>query len=620
MGASKVAEMLSTIRHRGPDDCGIAEIGPAVLGHARLSIIDLSDAGHQPMTDSGKKCTLVYNGEIYNFMALRAELAAEGVQFRGHSDTEVVLHAYQSWGLEAFNRFAGMFALAIWDAPRQRLVLARDRFGIKPLYYTQAAGAIAFGSEIKSVLASGMAARELSPAALHEYMWFGNALGSKTIYESVRELLPGSILVADSSGIKISQYWSLERVERHSPPLEESAGRVAILLEDAVRSHLVADVPVGLFLSGGLDSSAVATFASRHHAGPLDTFSAEFDFSNRPSELPMARRLARHLGTSHHEIHVKGSALPETIESLVRCHDEPFADAANIPLYLLSRELNGSPKVILQGDGGDEIFAGYRRHNVFSGERFWRLSSRVGVRAASFLPESAGNYQRQRFLHAMSAPTPGLRMALMLTQDTRQDTPVALLSARLQAAVAGTEPFARYMEMAARWASETPLQRMLYTDTSILLPDTFLEKVDRATMAMGIEVRVPFLDNRLTDYVLGLPASYKLRKGRKKYLLKRSLRGIVPDYVLDAPKRGFAVPFENWLRGPLVAYAKSVLFDDATRRADLFDEDQLRRRFDQHVVGRRNNGFMIWKALQLALWHDAYIARVGHSKRKRRAA
>jgi asparagine synthase (glutamine-hydrolysing) len=612
--------MLSAIRHRGPDDYGVVERGAATLGHARLSIIDLSENGHQPMSDSNVESTLLYNGELYNFQPLAAHLGSMGVRFKGHSDTEVVLQAYNKWGLDAFRRFEGMFALAIWDERRRRLVLARDRFGIKPLYYAPFHSGVVFGSEIKSLLASGYVGRDLCPSALHEYMWFGNALGSNTIYRNVFKLPPASTLVIDSAGASISRYWDLETVQRHSPPLEECASEVARLLEEAVRSHLVADVPVGVFLSGGVDSSAVATFASRHYAGRIDTFSAAFDFSAGSSELPMARRLAGELGTAHHEIHVAGSELPQTIEALVRCHDEPFGDAANIPLYLLARALGGTPKVILQGDGGDEIFAGYRRHNVFSAEYFWRSIAPAGRLGMRLLPRGPSYYQRLRFLDAMSARPSAMRMALMLTQDTLDHSPVTLLSSELQDYLVGTDPFARYRELGNRFSAETPLQRMLYTDTSILLPDTYLEKVDKPTMSMGIEVRVPFLDNRLTDYVLGLPASYKIRRGHKKYLLRRALRGVIPDYVLDAPKRGFSVPFETWLRGPLVAYARSVFLDDATRRARLFNEPQLRTRIAEHVAGKRNNGFMLWKALQLALWHREYITGAAYSAGETRAA
>lgn len=603
-----VHEMLDTIRHRGPDDSGIFAEGPAVLGHARLSIIDLTCAGHQPMTDASFRTTLVFNGEVYNFRELRAELAALGVIFNGHSDTEVVLQAYNRWGLGAFRRFEGMFSLAIWDRHREQLVLARDRFGIKPLYYSQLPNGIVFGSEIKSLLASRRIDREMAPGGLHEYMWYGNALGENTFFRGVRKLPPASVMVRMKSGTSVFQYWTLEQVPRHSPGIARSAEEVSKLLERAVQSHLVADVPLGVFLSGGIDSSAIAAFASRHYGGPLETFSASFDFSSSESELPMAQRLATDLRTSHHELHIKGMDLPETIEALVRCHDQPFADSANIPLYLMSRELGGKPKVILQGDGGDEIFGGYRRHNVFSAEWLWRLAAPAGRAALSLGRRSSRFQQSLRFLEAMSEVGSARRMALLLTQDTHADSPVSILAPRLQREIASTDPFVSYRELARRFKHESPLQRMLYTDTSIVLPDTFLEKVDKSTMAFGIEVRVPFLDNRLTDYVLGLPGTHKVRAGRKKYLLRRALRGIVPDYVLDAPKRGFAVPFENWLRGPLAPYMKSVLFNDDTRRAELFREDVLREKIAAHTEGRRNYGFLLWKALNLTLWHREYIA------------
>ena len=602
-----VRAMTAMLQHRGPDDCGVFENGPATLGHARLSIIDLSAAGHQPMTDPSARTTIAYNGEVYNFRELREELAGDGVRFIGHSDTEVVLQAYNRWGVDAFARFAGMFALAIWDARRQEMILARDRFGIKPLYYAIFPWGLVFGSEIKSLLASGLVPREVGAAALHEYMWFGNALGENTLFASIKKLPPASILIGGKTGRQVSRYWCLEAVPRRTPGLRTATGEVSRLLESAVRSHLVADVPVGVFLSGGIDSSAITAFASRHHLGKIDTFSAAFDFAKGTSELPLARRLAREMETNHHELYIEASKLPEIIEDLVVRHDEPFADAANIPLYLLSRELGGATKVILQGDGGDEIFGGYRRHNVFSVERWWRSAVPVVRAALTVKKRDQSFFQYRRFLEAIRQPDPAMRMALMLTQDTLDGDPISVLSPSLRATISGTNPFARYGELARRFRDESPLQRMLFTDTSIVLPDTFLEKVDKSTMSFSVEARVPFLDNPLTDYVLGLPGNYKTRLGTKKYLLKRALRGIVPDYVLESPKRGFAVPFENWLRGPLASYLQSVLFDDATKRAQLFDEGVLRVKIAEHVSARRNNGFLLWKALQLALWHRAYL-------------
>ncbi|MGI8401518.1 MAG: asparagine synthase (glutamine-hydrolyzing), partial [Gemmatimonadaceae bacterium] len=282
-----VREMTATIQHRGPDDCGVFEDGPATLGHARLSIIDLSSAGHQPMTAAPgpAPATIAYNGEVYNFRELRAELEATGVEFVGHSDTEVVLQAYIRWGVAAFARFAGMFALAIWDARRQELVLARDRFGIKPLYYATFPWGLVFGSEIKSIVASGLVAREIGFAGLHEYMWFGNALGANTLFSTIKELPPASVLVVKKSGATLSQYWTIESVTRNYPGMRAGASEVSRLLESAVKSHLVSDVPVGVFLSGGIDSSAIATFAARHYEGKIDTFSAAFDFAQGESEL-----------------------------------------------------------------------------------------------------------------------------------------------------------------------------------------------------------------------------------------------------------------------------------------------------------------------------------------------
>jgi asparagine synthase (glutamine-hydrolysing) len=596
-----VRRMTETLAHRGPDAEGIYSSNGIALGHRRLSIIDLSSAGHQPMKSPDGKIAIAFNGEVYNFQELRAELEHDGMTFQSRTDTEVVLCAYIKWGLESFRMLNGMFAFAIWDSRTSEVHLVRDRFGIKPLYYySSTSNQIVFGSEIKALLASGLPVREISWAGLNEYMWFGNALGQNTLFSGIKKLLPGHYLTVGAAGSSLFRYWALEDVKPLKPTLGEATAEVARLLENSVKSQLVGDVPVGVFLSGGIDSSAITAFATKHYANKLQTFSVGFDFDRGVNELPAARFVADYYGTEHHEIKVSGSGMEDVIIRLVNAHDEPFADAANIPLYLLCEQIRGNVKVVLQGDGGDELFAGYRRYNILAHSTFWRLASRL------LLSLGVGHQRGARFLNAVSQSDPAMRMALLLTVDSLQDPPTRIMSEQWRRHLAEHDPFLRYKELDQRFSCLDPVQKMLYTDMSVVLPDTFFEKVDKSTMAQGIEVRVPFLDANLASYAIGLPSDLKVRGFQKKWILRRALRGVVPDRILDGKKTGFGVPYEYWLRGPLSQFMKSVLLDPRISSLGMFDKIEIERAISQHISGERNNGFLLWKALNLALWAEQY--------------
>lgn len=602
-----LARMTATLHHRGPDDRGQYISGPVGLGHTRLSIIDLSPTGRQPMRAEEADCTLVYNGEIYNHPELRAELEALGARFRGRSDTEVLLRAYLQWGPEAWGRLKGMFALALWDGRDQTLHAARDRFGIKPLYYLRGEHGIVFGSEIKALLASGRVERRIDRAALHEYLYYGTPLGERTLFAGIRRLLPGYCLTCDRQGVRLAAYASIHAVAPARDDLRTATTKTRSLLEQAVARHLISDVPVGIFLSGGIDSSTVTAFASRHYAGRLKTYAVGFDFDRGEGELPKARRVAAHFGTDHQELRVAGGSISQVMEALVQAHDQPFGDAANIPLYLLCRELRTTVKVILQGDGGDEIFAGYRRYNVLSVERLWRLLAGLGAPLWDLMPRTPAYHRYRRFLQALRAKDAGMRMALLLTEEPLTPPATRVLAKGVRAEVESHDPFTRYRELAAELAHLDPVARMLGTDASILLPDIFLEKVDRATMAHGIEVRVPMLDTDLTSYVMSLPTKFKVRRGQKKRLLRAALRGLLPDEILDGPKTGFGVPYAHWLREPLYDYLRSVLLDPGTLAWGILDQPVLEALIAEHRSGRKNNGFLLYKLLQLALWHRFYF-------------
>lgn len=597
-----IAGMTDRLAHRGPDNAAVQQSGRAHFGHARLSILDLSSAGHQPMISDDGRYMLTYNGEIYNYRELREALRGEGESFRSRSDSEVLLHALIRWGPGALRRLDGMYAFAFWDEADETLLLARDRLGIKPLYYARTQDALVFGSEVKSILASGEAVDVgIDAAGLHEFMWYGNALGERTLYAGIRRLLPGTYAISRDGEWRVETYWSVSEPVRVDDDLPTATRRIRELLGESVRRQLVSDVPVGVFLSGGIDSSAIAVLAAHELGSALRTYSVGFDFAGGINELPAARRLARALGTQHHELEVKGADLAEVIQRLVESHDQPFGDAANIPLYLLCEQLGDSAKVVLQGDGGDEIFGGYPRYPALATLGRWGPVSEFALKALHRASPYMSD-RRRRFVDALAAQDNALRMALLLTQEPSHRPPTDVLSSEWRARVRSTDPFHRYREVQATLPPLDTAQAMLRTDAAILLPDIFLEKVDRATMAHGIEIRVPFLGADLAEYAMGLPSSMKIRRGQTKWLLRRALRGTVPDQILDAPKRGFGVPYEHWLRTTLADFLRSVLTDPKTVRSGMFDSAALGRRMEEHIAGTRDHGFLLWKALQLALW------------------
>lgn len=606
-----IERMIGVQRHRGPDSSGMF-VDPAsscVLGHNRLSILDLSPAGHQPMRNDGDRQVLSYNGEIYNFDALRAELAPAR-RFASHTDSEVILAAYERWGTDAFLRFNGMFAFAILDRQAGKLILVRDRLGIKPLFYAVSNGRLVFGSEIKTVLASGLVPSAPDFGALGEFLYFGNTLGTHTMYAGIRQLPPAHSLTLDLATGQVSTpapYWAVSDLPRWDGPVDDDAivATTRDLLDKAVQRQLHSDVPVGAFLSGGVDSSAIVALASRHYAGKLRTYTVGFDYIGTRNELPQAARVARKFGTEHHEMHVAGNNIEETIQRLAAAHDQPFADAANLPLFQLCEALGRETKVILQGDGGDELFGGYRRYGYLGMASVTRPLARIADKGFDLVRDRYGSrgFGAHRFFHALGQKNPAQRMALLLSVEGPLNPPQRILSARLRETVARQDPFARYHEVAGDLPGLDDLQRMLHTDLQILLPDIFLQKVDRSTMAMSTEVRVPFLDFDLVDYVATVPSATKIGFKHRKKLLRKVLHGIVPQEVLDAPKSGFGVPVGRWLAGPLRPFAESCIL--AAAGADgWFDGAAVRALFDEHAAGRRDHSQLLWKSLQLALWRQ----------------
>jgi asparagine synthase (glutamine-hydrolysing) len=600
------AAVLAAIRHRGPDASGEYRDGPLWLGHRRLSIIDLSPLGNQPMATADGRYVICYNGEVYNYRELVVALALDGL--RSRSDTEVLLLAFALEGTASFRRLNGMFAFALYDREARKLWLVRDRLGIKPLYYRFDAQGLVFGSEIKALTALGGGCLTCDLSTVHEWLFYGTALGGRTLVQGVRQLLPGHFLELDLAtfACRTEAYWTLERqarrADRVEAPVAEVIAETRRLLEAAVARQLVADVPVGVFLSGGVDSSAVTAFAARHYHGRLATYSAGFDDLGGVDERPKARRLAARLGTDHHEFQVDGGHVADVVELLVRHHDMPFADAANIPLYLMATQLREQTKVVLQGDGGDELFGGYRRYVTLRWYRWLRLLATGAQHLDGLVIPAAFRARVRRYLHAFATPEVGATMAYLLTAEDSRTKLASVFTLPVRARVEAADPFARYREVQRGFAGHDVANQMSLVDMMIVLPDVFLEKVDRATMAASLEVRVPFLDHDLVDYVVRVPGVVKMPHGRKKWLLKQALSGIVPDDVLHGPKTGFEVPFGYWLRSALKPLFMDHLATFRHGQPGVLDEAVLLRWYGEAEAGRDDRTSILWKLLNFMVW------------------
>jgi asparagine synthase (glutamine-hydrolysing) len=554
--------MARTLRHRGPDDYGTYSNARIGLVHTRLSIIDLSSHGHQPMSSADESVTLVFNGEIYNHVELRQELTSKyGCSFKSSSDTEVILQGYLTWGDEILSKLNGMFALAIYDKSKGRVILARDRFGVKPLYVFEQNNIVVFASEIKAILDYEEFYKELNLQSLGEYLYFTSSLGDQTFFSGVKSISPGECVLITDQGTSKHSFVDIFPRKEIKPKLNDAAKEVRRLLESAVERQLVSDVPVGVFLSGGVDSAAIATIASRISRQRIRTYTADFTFTKDKGEVEQASKIAEKIGSDHKIIDIGPFDLVDTLEALVDAHDEPFSDAANIPIYLMSQKLQGSPKVILQGDGGDELFAGYARYSRIQYSKYSWLLGKVLMPFANMIPSGSKLNRSLKALHALHYAEEELKAANIMSQEPYGEDPTMWLGRKFRDGVRKTDPFSRYRQIFQKFADKDPVQRMLYTDLSIILPDIYFSKVDRACMANGIEIRVPMMDNDLVAYALSLQSSLKVRYGIKKRVLKIALKGVLDESILHGPKKGFNVPISDWLRDPLADYLRKTLSD-----------------------------------------------------------
>ena len=608
--------MNSTLSHRGPDSTGAMMCGNVALAMSRLSIIDLA-GGDQPIWNEDKSCCIVYNGELYNFLDLRPELEAKGHVFTTRSDTEVVLHAYEEWGPDCLRRLNGMFALAIWDGRSRRLVLARDRIGEKPLYYYRGPDRLIFASEIKAILADSTVPRRLNPRGLANFLAFGHAVAPETIYQDIYKLLPGHYLLVQGDDIRVVRYWDVgdEPQVPNGTALDEDqwADRILSLLDDSVRRRMIADVPVGAFLSGGVDSSAIVALMKRHATGPVKTFSLGFHLGGAYNELPAARQVAEHLGTEHHELDVEHTDLVQVLRTLVYHYDEPFGDAAGFPVYLLSGFARRHVQVVLTGDGGDELFGGYRRYSVDRlAPLYQRLPAALTDEWAPALVDRLPRLRRiKRSLHTLPIADPARRYASWLDVFT-PEMQSELLEAGMQNELAGHDPAAAYAAYYAGLNGGTAadhLNRLMYVDLKTMLVDGYMEKTDKASMACSLEARLPLLDHRLVELAFQIPGCYKIRGASTKRILKRAVRSIVPHTVLQRPKHGFSVPTDPWFRGNLRSFAFDVLLDERARGRGYFDVPVIERLWREHGQGRHVWDRQLWLLLNFELWNRLYLDR-----------
>ncbi|MHC4983607.1 MAG: asparagine synthase (glutamine-hydrolyzing) [Planctomycetota bacterium] len=609
---SRLTAMVRVLRHRGPDQSGTFRDQTAALGHARLSIIDLTD-GRQPLANEDRTVWITYNGEVYNFERLRAELAAKGHSFRTKTDTEVIVHLYEEEGIDCVHRLRGMFAMAIWDALRGELYLLRDRVGIKPLYYALHNGRLIFASEIKAILTHGGVARTVREDALSDYLTFLYVPAPKTMFKDIFKLPAGHWLRFSERGLSIRQYWDLEPAPGAVAGRAEVEAEIVRLLSESVKARLVSDVPLGAFLSGGVDSSAVVAMMALAGQKPLVTSSVGFR-EDHANELPYARRVARRYRTVHHE-HLVTPRSVEVVEKLAWHYDEPFADYSAIPTYYVSRTARQFVTVALSGDGGDENFAGYRRYRFDLLERRFRRLLPPFLRRWAVMPLGR-IYPKADWL-------PRVLRAKMVLKNVASDAASAycrsvgflsdedkgaFLAPGLSRTLGGYQSEQIIRDFMAR-ARQRGLHEPTYTDIKTYLVDDILTKVDRASMAVSLEVRVPMLDHVFMEFATGVPVSMKIDGQGQKSILKSALRPFLDAETLRRRKQGFTPPLVEWFRGPLRDMSGDLLLSPRAFYRDYLSAAVVQRAWRQHLRRVRNYAPLLWAVMMFELWGRTFLAR-----------
>jgi asparagine synthase (glutamine-hydrolysing) len=620
-----IEKMRDVMTHRGPDDAGelIFDSGCGGFGFRRLSIIDLSPAGHQPMRGCTDRVWLVFNGEIYNHAELREGLEQRGHTYASRTDSETILHLYEERGLDFVNDIEGDYAIALWDADRERLVLTRDRAGVKPLYFYQQNGRFIFASEIKAILEHPAVTPEVNEEALYHYLTFVTTPAPQTLFQGVQKLPAGHMLVVDRSGqARMTQYW--DALPPVSPVVRSEAEHqknILELLRASIKKRMMADVPFGVFLSGGVDSSANVALMSELMTQPVRTFTVGFHDTEELNELESAQAISKRFGTNHHEVMIGREEMQKFLPELIFHQDEPIADPVCVPLYYVSKLARDTGTIVVQvGEGSDEIFGGYDWFRTYLQieERFWRHAERFPVsarHAASVLAKPLVKKVFKKRLANELVRRLGANESLFWGGAVVFDETMkaSVLSAERRAGYNGLSTYDVIREYQEKIAAARPesdyAARMTYLELKLRLPELLLMRVDKITMATSVEARVPFLDHHLIEYAMGLPRNLKVKGASGKHILKRALESVLPADVLYKPKRGFGAPINEWFRGPGGEDLVKQLMNSSIRERNFFDYAFVQRMADEHARGTRDWSANLWCLLNLSLWYEHWIAQ-----------
>jgi len=597
-----IERMTRLLAHRGPDAEGLYVDGPVGLGHRRLSILDLSDRGRNPMFTADGRYAIVYNGEVYNFLELRRDLERRGEVFRTDTDTEVLLRLYVRLGPACLDQLNGMFAFAIWDTVERTLFLARDRAGIKPLYYAETPDGVAFASEAKSLFCQDGVPRTVDPSALDACLTFGYTPGERTPFRGVKKLLPGWAMTVSTGGIRQSEYWDVRFDPNESRGVEQTAAELRELLTDAVKIQMRSDVPVGVFLSGGLDSSATVALLAASGFDRVKTFSVAYRGGGRYDETRYARLVAEHFGTVHEVLYLDEARFGAFIPDYVWYMDEPVAEAAGISLFFIAQLLRQHVTVALSGEGSDELFGGYQIYRYMSWlERYRRMPRWCRERIVAPLLARIGSRKLTKYMRLGARP-----LENRYTGVNQFDSLAPLYSSDLERATS-MAPEASLAELFARAPDSDALAQMLYVDFKSWLPDDLLIKADRMTMANAVELRVPFLDHRVVEYAATIPSGMKQCRGTVKWILKRALRGRLPRAILTRSKVGFPTPLARMFRGPLADYVQDLLLSRRCLERGYFERSAIETVLQAHRAGAVDHHDTLWRLIVLEEWHRRFI-------------
>ena len=604
-----IHRMCDTIVHRGPDDEGLYIHGHVGLGMRRLSIIDLS-SGHQPIHNEDETIWVVFNGEIYNFQELRPDLEGRGHHFYTNTDTEVIVHLYEEYGSAFVKKLRGMFAIALWDEQLRRLILARDRFGKKPLYYALHKGSLLFGSEIKALLAAAPELAEVAPQGVLDFFYFGYVPDPHTAFVGINKLPAGHILEFAAGQARVSEYWDLPAFNTYAPNSEEEClDELERRLSEAVRIRLISDVPLGALLSGGVDSSTVVALMSRIGSKPVKTFTIGFADHPDFNELRYARLVARRFATEHHELIVEPD-FEETLDKLTRSLEEPFADSSMIPTYFVSRLAREHVTVALAGDGGDELFAGYDRYRITLGRRIWDVIPRWmgGLYRTYFYPHLPIAMRGRKFAFNITLPWHDRYLDSMSFLPALDRERSLFSDEFLGLAENCEDPLDMFRMYFKKAPANDALSQLLYLDAKTYLNGDILTKVDRMSMAVSLEVRAPLLDHVFAEWVTGLQSKWKFRGGHQKYILKKLAERVgVPREVLYRPKKGFSLPLVHWMRRELKSKITDVLLEPRSLQRGYFKPQVVRALLDEHFRERRDHSYTLWELLIFEMWHRNFL-------------